>query len=378
MHALLIVLAAWISPAGAQSNSCVSLNTSIKGLKAGADQKILEIIYAGEPLRVLSKSRDDRHLKVSLGGEAYWVRSKEFTRLDPSNCAKSNICVYLGPNTQIHSRPRKNDTALVVETGLFPVVSSYGSWYRVKTSSGFVWMTGSEMRSRRQGCEEPVTRETILESYEAPRSRKGWLFGLEGGYLPSVSSEPLNNILTPRPGAGVDVNDDAFDNPFIQEVMDGAGWYVGATVEFPLLWNLRNKLAVGYKTRSLEYVVRPNPFSATNPVITYDQLASETQSYDFTFMYVTTVLKYEGWHVLGLEIQPGILLGIDYSLDEFGITFLTSPQKTVPRVVPSGYNEFEFLYGPRLDINFKFLTFNAGALFTNYGLEPTFGVGVQF
>ncbi len=378
MHFLVVLVASLISSAQAQANSCVALEKSAKGLKADSDPKSYEVIYAGEPLKVVSKSRDNRHIKVNLGGELYWLRARNMSRLDSSYCAKSTTCVYMGPSSTVHSRPKKDETVRVVDSGLMPVISSHGSWYRIKTTSGFVWMSGSEMRSSRQGCEEPVSRDTILESHAPPSGPKGWLFGMEGGYLPSVSAESLENLLTPVPPAGVDVNDDAYGDPFVDEVVDGRGWYVGATVEFPLFWDFRNKIAVGYKTRSLEYIIRPNPNNTVTPVLTYDQLTPQTESYDFTFIYATTVIKYDGWELLGLEIQPGVLLGVDYSLDEFGITFMTGTQKTVPRFVESAYNEFEFLYGPRLDINFRFITFQAGAIFTTYGLEPSVGLGVQF
>lgn len=348
----------------------------VKSLKSGSDPKIFENIYPGEPLKVLAVTKDKKHTKVSLGGEAYWVNAKEFTPLDNSQCSLK-MCVYLPTDTMVQSRPNKAATTQIIDEGVFPIVTKAKSWYRVKLGSGYVWLTGAQLKNHRQDCNAPVSDDVKTRSARGSK-KQGWLLGMEAGYILNVSGEPLKNLLTPVPDASTDVNDDAFDSPFIDSVTDGSGWYAGVTAEFPMFWSLRNKIALGYKTRSLEYVQRQNPHDAGVSFITYDQLTPETVTQDFTFVYATTTIKFEGWDVLGMVWQPGVTLGIDYALDDFAVEFRTRPQKLTPYLVESGYQTIEFLYGPRIDINIGFFTLGAQALFTSYGMEPTVALGLQF
>jgi hypothetical protein len=376
MFVFITFLAAFVSTSPAQTNSCVAVKTIVKSLKSGSSPKVYENIYPNEPLKVLAVTKDKKHTKVSLGGEAYWVNVKEFTTLDSSQCSLK-MCVYLPTDTMVQSRPNKSATTQIIDEGVFPVVTKVKSWYRVKLGSGYVWLTGSQLKNHKQDCEAPVSDSVKTQSARSA-NKMGWLFGVEAGYIFNVSGEPLQNLLTTLPDSTTDVNDDAFDSPFIESVTDGSGWYAGVTTEFPMFWGLRNRIALGYKTRTLEYIQRQNPHNASVSFITYDQLVPETVSQDFSFVYGTTTMKYEGWEFLGLVWQPGVTLGIDYSLDEFVVEFRTAPLKLTPYYVESGYQTIEFLYGPRLDINIGFFNLGLQALLTSYGMEPTASLGLQF
>lgn len=375
MLALIAIWASLISSTSAQTNSCVAVKSTVKALKSGSDPKIYEYIYPGEPLKVIAVTKDRKHTKVSLGGDPYWIAAKELETLDGTKCSL-NLCAYLEVDDAVYSRPNKKSTATVIDEGLFPVVTNIKSWYRVKIASGFVWLSGAQLKSYKRSCDGSDADEPREGSATKPPS--GWQFGLEAGYIQNVSSESIKNLLTPVPANGVDVNDDAFDSPFIDEVTDGTGWFAGVTTEFPLFSGFRNRVAFGYKTRSLEYIQRRNPHNASVSFITYDQLVPETVAVDFTFIYATTTVKFEGWSFLGMIWQPGVLLGVDYSLEELEIEFRTAPQKLTPYLVGTGYQTIEFLYGPRLDINIGFLTLGLSAIFTDYGMEPTATLGVQF
>lgn len=372
----LFVLGIILSPfSHAQDNSCILATKKVKAYKARSEPKVFEDIYPGEALKTIGLSKNGSYVKAQLGRETYWIPKKDTSEAGDMPCAM-NACVYLRAGADAQSRPNKKKTTQIVDEGLFNVVSKVKSWYRIKLDTGYIWLTGAQYNKSKVDCNSEEPREEVRA--EGRSSPQGWLIGFEGGYIQNVSNEPLQNLVVPRlPAAAEDlINNNNFKNPIIPEVVDGTGWFVGATVEFPLFWWLRNQVALGYKTRTIEIVKKLNPHGA-GPVF-YEDLVEERVAEAFEFMYLSTTLKSEGWSFLGIVWQPGLQLGIDYSVEDFEFEFRTGANKLNRENVGSGYQKIEFIYGPRLDMNVGFFSLRFSALFNSYGMEPTASVGFQF
>lgn len=364
-----------LSPAYAQNNTCLTVTQRVKAYKARSEPKIFEDIFPGEVLKMKGTSKNGKYIKTQMGSEAYWVPVKDTKPVDEMQCSL-NACVYLTAGADAQSRPNKKKTTQIVDEGLFTVVSKVRSWYRVKLDTGYIWLTGAQYNQAKVDCNSSEPREEAHKASSSPS--QGWLFGFEAGYIQSVSHEPLKNLVVPRlPAAGEDlINNNNFKNPIIPEVIDGTGWFMGAVAEFPLFWSLRNQVALGYKTRSIEMVKKLNPHTS-GPVF-YDDLREERTTENFDFLYLSTTLKMEGWSMLGLQWQPGLQIGGDFSFDDYEFEFRTGTNKLNRETVSSGYQKMEFVYGPRLDVRIGFLSLNFMAHFNQYGMEPVASISFLF
>ncbi|MCB9073450.1 MAG: hypothetical protein H6623_07495 [Bdellovibrionaceae bacterium] len=389
MHTFFIFLILIASSlAEAQVNRCLEISKTAKGLKAGSNPKTYEIFYPGEKLGLIGRTRDGKFVKVDLAGELYWLKEPSFQKV--SSC-KLKICVDLNEGDTVYTKPSMNAPVGLDEGGVFSVISNAKSWYRVRVGSGYRWLPGSAVKSSKTSCEGSSELDDIASSIDGESSahedvtngdttgKSKWLFGFEGGYIVTASSRPLKNLLTPIPDPATNVNGDSSAiSPYIESVSNGTGWYAGVTMETPFIWGLQNRLALGYKTRTLEYVERQNPYNSSVSFITYNDLKPSTVSKTFSFVYISDTIKLAGWHFLGMQWQPGINLGIDYSLDTFQVEFRTGPQKLTRYYVDSGYEKINFLYGPRLDLQFWMLNFSVMGNMSSFGFEPAASLGVQF
>ncbi len=373
---LVLGFVSFFSITHAQSSSCVVPQQKIKAYKAKSEPKVFEDFFPNESLKVVGYSKSGEFAKILLGKDIFWAKKKELRDAGSDACHVAQ-CVFLKSGAQAHSRPNKKKKTQIVDQGLFKTVSKVGSWHRVKIDSGFVWLTASQFRNSKYSCDESELPSSANDFSGDPKEKQ-WFFGVEAGYIQNVSNEPLKNLVVPRlPAPAENLNNNlVFKTPIIPEVVDGSGWFAGVTAEFPMFWDLRNKIALGFKNRSIDIVKRPNPH--TGGTVFYDDLLEETQTEDFTFIYASTAIKYSGWKMLGMVWQPGVQLGVDYSLEDFEFEFRTGTNKLALEVVESGYQTIEFIYGPRLDVQLGFFSLNMGALFTQYGMEPTFSFGLQF
>ncbi len=363
----------------AQSEQCIALPSSVRALKAGTE-KIFEPIYAKEPLLMVGSTKRKKFIKIKIAESFYWIPYSDYETLTPNQC-RINTCVSLSSSVPVYQRPQKKQITSLEQEGVFKILSTLKGWSRISANDKFFWVMNKDVIENKIACDATsgeVMVKDLSTHKSSPKGKSTWMFGFEFGYIFNVSKKPLSNLQTPIPPAGTDVNDDAFDSPFIDSISDGTGWFLGATLETPFFWNLLSKWALGYKTRNLEYVRRNNPHNGSVSFITHDQLIPETVSQEFSFIYATATIKLNGYQMLGLNWQPGIVLGFDYSLDDFEIEFRTAPLKLTQYYVRSGYQDIEFLYGPKLEINKGYFNIGLSAIFTDYGMEPALSLGMQF
>lgn len=368
-----------VEPTWAQTNACSSFKSATTAITGRAGAQPIRI-YPGEAVTVLGRTKNKKHLKIQVGSSHYFVdATSPMTRLDSTKCS-INMCVGLRSGDSMYTAPNRKRSTVNDSSGVYPVVTVAKSWYRVQMGDRFFWMMAPQVRTQKMGCTEslPTLADTTSGTSSSSGKNSQWYFGVEAGYLTSVGGDALKNLVTPIPPSTDNVNSNDYASPFIEKIMDGTGWYLGATVEMPLFWSLRNKIALGYKTRSLEMARRPNPHDPTASFITYDELARDTVANDFSFVYATTTIKHQGWTFFGLLWQPGLLLGVDYTLDDFFFEYRVAPQKLTPKIIESGYQQIEMIYGPRLDIQYGVFVLGITAFLTDYGMEPSLSLGVQF
>jgi hypothetical protein len=278
--------------------------------------------------------------------------------------------------------------APIVEDGIYPVMTQSRGWYRVQTTDGHIWIKGSQFNSSRVECDESEFLDenigdqpaTIIDrdeiAYRKRLEKFKWRYGFEFGFIPTTSSKPMENIITPNPGGSTNVNNDSFDSPFIESVAEGYGWFLGGTIEVPMWWDLRGKYSIGYKRRTIDVVARPNP--PAGGAVTYDELDHNEYTQKFDFLYLNFAIKHEGLKVGGFQWQPGLNLGFDYVADSFSQEFQSAPSKLAIYSVETGYENFNLYYGLRLDASINVFTIGIVANINRYGLEPNVTTALQF
>lgn len=373
----LIVLSLW-NPQVAQAELCAVPVKKIKISSVEKNKNKYEV-YPGESFSILEDNRASRQVRIQVGEGEFWIPQKAVKMMEKPAC-EPDLCVMLSSANVYHMGPQSNQTMSGM-SGIFKVVSRYKNWYRFKSDYGFGWLNSSQLKKMRVSCSgEAETVEELLVEVKPIRSEKheGWKFGLEAGYYPIARSDSMTDVLTPLPSGITNVNSDIFDSPFIEEVNDRFGFFVGGSLETPLFWLLRNQFSLGYKYKVIEYVARPNP-NAGVATVTFDQLQREVLDLDFQFVYLTINPKLKGWDFLYLKWQPGFQVTMDVLLNPQTLEFATAPNKTVLRTVDVGYENIEFYYGPRLDIKYRSLIFAAAANFhSTYKMEPELRLGFQF
>lgn len=336
-------------------------------------------VYPGEAFTVLDDDRARRRVKIQVGEGEFMVRSRDVKLVERPTC-EPDLCIMLSAANTYNIAPNSSQ-AMSGMSGIFKIVSRYKNWYRFKSDYGFGWIKSTQLKRLKVSCSgEADEIEDLLEVEvkKIPSARhEGWKFGVEGGYYPMNRSDAMIDALTPIPAGGTPVNNDTFDSPFIQEVNDRFGFFIGGNLETPLFWILRHQISVGYKYRVIEYISRPNPPSGGS--VTFDQLQREAVDMDFHFGYVTWNPKLRGWDILGLRWQPGVQVVADVLINAQSIDFGTAPNKTNLRTKGVGYEAVEIYFGPRLDIKYRSLVFAVAANFhPDYDFEPELRGGFQF
>jgi|GEM_PF-4732259 len=398
-----VVFSLTLSTSWAQAGTkCLEIETATKAISSGRKKSRTKIrLLKGEVLPFVTLNRTTKkYAKITVGLKTYWIPKSKATLPSEDQCQPSS-CVNLTQEDAAFENPSSYETFEVAE-GEYQVLSSAEfdgtSWYRVAVDESSLWINEDVFESRQTSCSsasdvsetETSRTEESEESEESdsgetstPASEKSrtWRYGLEAGFG-SVSSSPVAGSVTPAPPTNVDVNDDAFDSPFIDNVNDGQGFFLGGFVEIPFLSSWAGRISAGYGERNMSQTIRENPHRTTPSFVTYPELPQSTNSLEFRYLYLAVFPNYS-FDLLSVNWRVGLSLKFQYHLDENFNQFRTGPQKLVAYSREVGYEEFEMELSPRFeghlfDWMFVFIELNNRVSpEVDFQLAPQLGLGFQ-
>ena len=304
-------------------------------IRGQRDNRERRAVGVGEILPFLGENKAGTIYKTEIDEKTYFVAKKFFVKVRKETCV--------------------------------PIVEP-----KVGVSAG-----SSEATSEVSELDQP----TQIDKVEKPDSEQSWAWGFEGGYSLSLSAEPFSNILTPAPDPTVDVNDDSFDSPFVDEVKKGSGFSLRGFIEYR--WNdwFGTKFFLGYTQREFEYVFRQNPHNPSQSFVTYDQLSQSTDSFSYQAVQLGMMPKAR-WDLGPVALDFGIGFFMNYYFETHKVEFRTAPIKLTPYYASTGYNQFDFEVAPRLEVHidaiYIFGQFNNRLSPSDFSMSPEVGLGYTF
>ncbi len=338
--------------------NCAILKQDSVALRAITRKK--KKVFKNQIFPFLGYSKNQVAIKTKIEGQPFWLLAKT-VRLE-----EGDLCSLAGDPLSELAAPSEPDQESLAE-GVKPALKKEK-------------LVEKEELSLPDELPSPKEDNKVAEQGEG--KKKGWSFGIEGGYLLSTSKKPFENLITPTPPNNVDVNEDTFDSPFVDSVSGGSGFDVSVFAEMPIASWLRLRGQLGYMQKELSYVYRLNPHNPDQSFVTYDQLTPSENSVNFQSAHLTLMPKIP-FDLLSLDFSFGLGVRVHYYFQQFALERRTAPQKLTPYYVESGYNNVEVELLPRLEVGYD--PFYVYFQFTNqvtgsshFNMDPQMGAGFNF
>ncbi len=321
-----------VSPSWA-SVDCLFNKTKSYAIRGSKENRERQLVEKGRLLPFLGENRAGSIYRTELDGKIFFVSSKYFVKIQKDSCSS------------------------VDELAAKPLPDS---------------LNASPLESGSETQNQPAV---------GPTETQNWFWGIEAGYALGLSTKPFNNIITPTPDPTVDVNDDAFDSPFIDNVENGTGMAVRGFLEYR--WNhwLRTKFLLGYSQREFEYTFRQNPHNTDQSFVTYDQLSRSTATFSYQAIHLGAIPKLH-WDLGSVAIDFGLGVFVNYYFEVKEIEFRTAPLKLTPYFVETGYEKFNVELAPRIELHIDFVylygQFNNQMSTSDFSMSPEIGLGLTF